>query len=245
MITLLLAFAVFAVPVSAQRPEALALQAGGFEFLVGPVVAAIAPADAFAGVAECASLDVKTFRPFTLDEASDMAAPCLAAVGRKLSASVEIEAGFLAAAHGGRPARTGLVIKTDLAAGSKGHRDLMSALSRRENRILGHVVRLLTPGEPALDSVSSVQAAMSQCIMTTVVRDIQTGADFVKIYGRCLSGNPDLKIKDIRAGQGLSVDVKTAHTAAEQVNALNGFVVVNAGKGPVRIRIVASAESLP
>jgi len=245
MTTLLLAFAVFAVPVSAQRPEALAVRAGGFEFLVGPAVAGFAPADAFSGVAECASLDVKTLRPFTLDEATDMAAPCLAAVGRKLSASVEIQAGFLAAARNGRAAKTGLIIKTDLAPGGKGHRDLMSALSRRENRILGHVVRVLTQGEPSPDSVSSVQAALSQCIMTTVVRDIQTGADFVKIYGRCLSGNPDLQIQEIRAGQGLSVDIKTSHASAEQVNALNGFVVVNAGRGPVRVRIVASSESLP
>lgn len=243
MINLLLAVATLAVPASCQMSESLAARAGRFETALDPAVMAFAVQDAFAGVGECGVLDIKTIRPFTLEEASDLIAPCLAAVSRKLPATLEIQAGFLTASQAGKPAKTGLILKTDLVAGTKAHRDLMAGLNRRENRLLGHTVRLLTRGEAAPASVSAVQAALGQCILPTVVRDIQTGDDFVRIYGKCLTRNEDLKIKDIRGGQGLSVNIKTEQSGA-QVESLNGFVTVNSGKGTVSVMIVAYSAGL-
>ncbi|HAZ09441.1 MAG TPA: hypothetical protein DCZ01_13205 [Elusimicrobia bacterium] len=244
MINLFLAFATLAVPAFSQTSETLAARAGRFELALDPAVQAFASEDAFAGVGECGVLDIKTLRPFSLDEASALIAPCLAAVARKLPAKLEIQIGRISATPPGEPAKTGLILKTDLSAGGKAHRDLMAGLSRRENRLLGHAVRVLTRGEAAPASVSSVQAALAQCILPTVVRDLKTGDDFVKIYGRCLTRNADLKITEIRAGPGLTVNLKTNHSNNASVDALNGFVTVNAGKGPVSVMIVAYSAQI-
>ena len=48
---------------------------------------------------------------------------------------------------------------------------------------------------------------------------------------------------EIRAGQGLSVNLKTEQPPA-QVEALNGFVTVNGRKGPVSVMIVAYPAEL-
>ena len=243
MINFLLAVVTLTVPAFCQTSETLAAGAGRFETALDPAIMAFASQDAFAGIGECGVLDIKTIRPFTLEEASDLIAPCLTAVGRRLAAKLEIQAGFLSSSQVGKPAKMGLILKTDLIAGTKPHRDLMAGLSRRENRLMGHAVRVLTRGEVAPASISAVQAALTQCILPTVVRDIRTGDDFVKIYGRCLTRNEDLKITEIRGGQGLSVNLKTGQSAS-QVDALNGFVTVNAGKGPVSLMIVAYSAEL-
>ena len=243
MINLLLAVTTLAVPAFSGTSENLAAGAGRFEAAQGPAIMAFASQDAFAGVGECGVLDIKTIRPFTPEEASDLIAPCLVAVGPRLAAKLEIVVGFLTASQAGKPAKTGLILKTDLTAGAKPHRDLMATLSRRENRLLGHIVRVLTRGEAAPASISAVQPALTQCILSTVVRDIRTGDDFVKIYGRCLTGNKSLKIKEIRGGHGLSVNLQTEQSPT-QVEALNGFVTVNAGKGPVSVMIVAYSAQI-
>ena len=114
----------------------------------------------------------------------------------------------------------------------------MAGLSRRENRLLGHAVRVLTRGAIAPASVRADQTAMPPRILPAVVRDIRTGDDFVKIYGRCLTRNEDLKITDLRGGRGRSANLKTAPSDSG-VEALNGFVTVDAGKGPVSVMITA------
>lgn len=239
---LALAAATLSVTASAQT-ESLALQARAFEANAAAAVALVAPADAFAGVGACGTLDIKSFRAWTLEEAADLANPCLKAVGAKYQNTMVLQAGFLTAATESRPSTPGLILKTDLVPGSQAHRDLASSLARRQNEILGHPVRLLLRGEVAPASISAVQAALRQCIMTTVVRDIQNSGDFVNIYGRCLTRNPDLKIDEIRPGEGMTVTLKTEQAPAG-VEALNGFVTVNAGKGPVQIMVVAYAAQV-
>ena len=235
-ISLPLAFLVLAVSAHAQN----------FEDTVSVAVKTFAAEDVFADVPACVVLDTKTIRPFTLEEASDLANPCLKAVGQKYQAQLTLQAGLISAATEGRPAKPGLLLKSDVTPGSKTHRDLASSLARREGRVLGHQVRLLTKGEAPPASVSSVQQALSQCILSTVVRDIQTGSDLVKTYGTCLTRNPSLKIDELRPGEGLTVNIKTGQTPAA-VEALNGFVTVNAGKGPVQLMIIAysSQDTLP
>ncbi len=236
---LALAAATLAVHAAAQT-EPLAVRARAFESDAAAAVAAAAPADVFAGVGACATLDIRTIRAWTLEEAADLAKPCLNAVGAKLQSALVLQAGFLTAAAEDRPALPGLLLKADVVPGSPAHRDLVASLSRRNNEILGHRVRVLARGEVAPASVSAVQGALGQCIMTTVVRDIQTSADFVRLYGRCLTRNPDLKIDEVRAGEGMTVMLKTEQ-APVAVEALNGFVTVNAGKGPVQLMVLAYA----
>lgn len=210
-----------------------------FEAMAAASISSFAAEDAFAGVGACGVLDIKTLRPFKLDEASDLVKPCVEFAAKKYAAKAVAEAGFLDA-HDGAPGVAGLLIKTDLPAGSKGHRDLSLALTRREGRLLGHETKLLTKNETAPAALSALQKTVDSCLLLTVVRDIRNGEDFVAIYGRCLTRNPDLKITEIRAGAGLTVTVKTEADAA-RVEAYNGFVIVDAGKGPVSVMIVAYA----
>ena len=172
-----------------------------------------------------------------------MVKPCITEALKKHSSTVVVEAGFIATAQNGRPGKTGLLLKTSLLPGSKGHRDLTSSLARREGRLLGHAAKVLTINEVAPAAVSSLQKGIESCIMSSVVLDIRSGTDFVKIYGNCLTQNPDLKIKEIRASDGMSVTVKTEADAAS-VERYNGFVTVNAGKGPVSVMVVAYGSQI-
>ena len=217
---------------------AASLRAQSFETLVADSLRPFAAEDAFADVDACAVLDIKTIRPFNLDEAADLVRPCMDAVAKKYAAKSVTEAGFLSAAQGGQPGKAGLLIKTDMTAGSKGHRDLLAALARRQDRLLGHLVKVLTKDEAAPAAISVLQKAIDGCMLLTVVRDIRSGEDFVKIYGKCLTRDAELKIKEIRPAEGMAVTVKTGAVGA-QVEAYNGFVSVDAGKGPVQIMVVA------
>jgi hypothetical protein len=237
-IILSLALAGLAASAAHAQSETLASGARDFEAQAEAAILPLRPADAFAGVAECGTLDIKTLRPWTLEEASELANPCLKAVGAKYSAALELEGGLIETATQGSPMKPGLILKTDVVRGSKTYSDLVTSLERRAGRLMGHRVLLLTRGEVAPSSVSAVQSALKQCIMTTVVRDISTSADFVKIYGSCLTRNKDLKIDEIRPGSGLTVNMKTEQDAIS-VEALNGFATVNAGKGPVTVMIIA------
>jgi hypothetical protein len=194
--------------------------------------------EAFADVPACGVLDIKTIHPFSLDEASDLINPCLEAMAKKYAARAVAEGGFLSAAQSGRPGKIGLLIKTDLTAGSKGHRDLVASLSRREGRLLGHATKILTRGEPAPSAVSALQKSIEGCMLLTIVRDVRSGDDFVKIYGKCLTRDAELKITEIRPAEGLAVTLKTNASNA-QVESYNGFITVNAGKGPVKVMVVA------
>lgn len=241
-ISLALLAAILAVPASAQT-EAVALQARAFEATAADLVARVTPVDVFADVPECGNLDMKTIRGWSLDEAADLAEPCLKAVGLKRGESLSVQAGFLAAATASSPAVPGLLLKADLAPGCAEHRALAYSLARRNGELLGHRVRLLVRGDVEPASVSAVQAALGRCILPDVVRDVKDSGDFVKIYGKCLLSDADLKIDEIRPAQGMTVTLKTEQSPVA-VEALNGFVTVNAGKGPVRFMVVAYAAQV-
>lgn len=224
--------------VLAALAAAVSLRAQPFETQVVDSLRPFILEDAFADVGACGVLDIKTIRPFNLEEAADLVKPCMDGVARKYSAKAETEAGFLSAPQSGQPGKAGLLVKTDMIPGSKAHRDLVASIGRREGRLLGHLVKVLTKDEAAPAAISTLQKAIDGCMLLTVVREVRSGADFVKIYGKCLTRNPDLKITEIRPGDGLTVTVKTDATGA-QVEAYNGFVTVNAGKGPVQVMVVA------
>jgi ribosomal protein L19 len=71
-----------------------------------------------------------------------------------------------------------------------------------------------------------------------MVRNIQSGEDFVKVYGGCLTRNQDLKIKEIRPADGLMVTLLT-EAQKDRAQAYNGFLTVNAGTGPVDVMIIS------
>jgi hypothetical protein len=236
---ILLTLAALSLSISARaQSEALASSAGSFEASAAAMIAPFVPQDVFAGVGACGVLDIKTIRAWTLEEASDLAKPCLEAVGSKYQETLTMQAGLIADATLGKPAAPGLLLKSDVVRGSKAHRDLLDSLAHYQGRLLGQPVRLLARGETAPASVSAVQSALGQCMLTTVVRDLRNGADFKKIYGNCLLRNPDLGIQEINAGSDLTVRLKAAQTPAA-VESLNGLVTVNAGTGPVQFIIVA------
>ena len=234
LVTLLIA----AAPASASTLDAASFGARAFEASAASAVASFSAEDAFAGVGACGVLDVKTIRPFSLEEAEDLLQPCVSAAAAKYGAKAVAASGFISAPQSGRPGRAGILLKTDLAAGSQGHRDLAAAIARREGRLLGHEVRVLTKGQPAPAAVSALQQAVSDCMVVSVVRDIRSGEDFAKLYGRCLTRDPELKIVEVRPSEGLSVTLKT-EAEGPRVESYNGFVTVNAGKGPVAIMIIA------
>ena len=217
---------------------AVTLRAQSFEDMAAASAQTFAAEDAFAGVAACDVLNRINIHPYSLDEAAELVKPCIAAAARKYAVTAAAEVGFVAMAEIDKPSKAGLIIKTDLLPGSKGHRDWALALARRGGRLLGHLVKLLVKNEVAPAAVSSLQKGLESCMIMTVVRDIKNGDDFVKIYGSCLTGNPDLKIKEIRAAEGMTVTVKT-EAAPAQVEAYNGFITVNAGKGPVSVMVAA------
>lgn len=227
--------AVAAASAAHAQSETAALSARSFESQAAQSISSFLPEDAFAGVGACGALDVKALRPWTLEEATEMADPCLKAVGLKYRAQLALQAGLISE---GRAAKTGLLLKADVVPGSKAHRDLLDSLNIRHGEILGHQVRLLTRGQVAPAAVSAVQTALSSCMIATVVRDLRSSDDFVKVYGSCLTRDQDLKIAQIRAGEDQTVSVKTAQASAAS---LNGYVTVNAGKGPVRFMILASS----
>ncbi len=217
---------------------AATLRAQSFETNVADSLHPFVAEDAFTDMPPCGVLDIVTVRPFNLDEAADLVKPCMDAVAKKYTAKVVAEVGFLSAPQNGQPGKAGLLIKTDMTPGSKSHRDLVAALSRRQNRLLGHLTKVLTKDELAPAAISTLQKTIDGCMLPTVVRDVRSGDDFVKIYGKCLTRNTELKIKEIRPAEGLAITIKTDATSA-QVEAYNGFVIVNAGKGAVQVMIVA------
>ncbi len=217
---------------------AATLHAQPFEAFVADSIRALIPEDAFADIGACGVLDMQTIYPFSLAEVADLIAPCMDAVALKYAAKVVAEPGFVSAPRNGHPGQTGLLIKTDMASGSQGHLDLTRTLARRQGHLLAQPVKVLTKDEVAPSAVSALQKSINGCMLASVVRDVRSGEDFVKIYGRCLTQNIDCRITGIHAAEGLSVIVKSDAPSAK-VEAYNGFVTINAGKGAVSVMVVA------
>jgi hypothetical protein len=228
-----------AVTAASAQSEAASSTGRAFETMAGGAIQNYFPIDAFAGLEACRVLDQVNIRAWTLPEAQAHAAPCLEAVGRRFSARVEAETGFLATDAAGKPSQPGLLIKADVLPGSMSHRDLVVSLEKRGGRLLGQPVRLIARGEIAPEAVSAVQESLKRCIVVDVVRPIGSGEDFVKYYGRCLTADPSLQLIAVRPGAGLTVTMQTRQTSPVAVDSLNGYVTVNAGAGPVRVMVVA------
>lgn len=76
---------------------AVSARAQSFESQVVDSLHPFVAEDAFAGIGACGVLDIKTIRPFNLDEASDLVKPCMDAVAKKYAAKAVTDTALLLA----------------------------------------------------------------------------------------------------------------------------------------------------
>src|SRR5207248_1799823 len=81
-------FLSFAVPARSQSLPVRFQPEPDFEMLIRTVAAPLKPRDAFAGLAECAVVDARTFARVTIAQAEQMLTPCMAGVGRRYGATL-------------------------------------------------------------------------------------------------------------------------------------------------------------
>ena len=80
---LTLSLTLLAAGAARAQSEGLALSARAFDASAAEIMRPFILEDSFAGVGACGVLDIKTIRAWSLEEASDLANPCLKAVGLK------------------------------------------------------------------------------------------------------------------------------------------------------------------
>lgn len=218
-----------------------------FEMVVSKTLASFEAKDAFLGVAECAVVDAKPIRPFTLPEAQEMLEPCMEKISGNYGARVTVKAGVVEAGEGDRGPILGLILWTSKGVTLENPmlRDLNYAIHARYDILLGHPAVVRREGEQDLAARSAAQDSVDRCLLPMVVRKIESGADFVRYYGRCISQDKSLKVMDIRPSLGHKLAV-TVLSAADRptVESLNGIVTVNAEDGPVSVLVLAYPETV-
>ncbi len=235
------AFALIASRSHAGQSELLVQQGRAFNASVNQVLIPFQAKDAFRLVEQCGMLDIKTIRPFSLKEAFELLNPCIEGINSRYGVSLKARPGIVAL--GGVP---GIVIETGATPIiSPVMRDLHLALSNRDHRIFGHPVRVIREDAIRPLSLSAVQKSIDFCMLPTVVRRIRNSADFLKIYGGCITGDKSLKVLEMRPWSGDDL-VVTLQSSADQsvIESLNGTVSVNPGFGPVSVMIVAYPERI-
>lgn len=220
-----------------------------FESIVNETLIPLHAKDAFVGTAECAIADAKTIRAYTLPEAVSVLQPCMRKLSARYGAVVKAQAGVVGISPNGRGAVMGLVLRTQssLPLGNSMLMDLNHTLSLRNNTLLGFKAVVRRPGDVQLESLSqsAAQDALDRCLLPMVVRKIESGADFIRYYGGCLTKDQSLKIQEIRPAEGHPMGVALVSLAAKPtVDSLNGTVSVNAENGPVSILVLAYPETI-
>lgn len=84
------------------------------------------------------------------------------------------------------------------------------------------------------------QDALDACLIPTIVRKIESGADFIRHYGGCLAQQRSLRVVEMRQSPAQKLGVILLSQAERPVVArLTGPVKVVAENGPVEIQLVA------
>lgn len=235
------AFALIASRSHAGQSERLVQEGRAFNASVNQVLIPFQAKDVFRLVPQCGMLDIKTIRPFSLKEAFELLNPCIEGINSRYGVSLKARPGIVSLSAGIKGGVPGIVIETGAAPIiSPVMRDLNHALSNRDHRIFGHPVRVIREGVIRPLSQSVVQQSIDRCMLPTVVRRIRNSADFLKIYGGCITGDKSLKVLEMRPWSGDDL-VVTIQSAADRlvIESLNGTVSVNPGHGPVSVMIVA------
>ncbi|MBI5623036.1 MAG: hypothetical protein HY924_04575 [Elusimicrobia bacterium] len=249
LLSALLASAFLSVPAFSATLEDLARTDLSFALTVRETVAAYQAGDAFRQAPECAFLDYKYFRRFTLAEAVAMLQPCAEGVSRRSALSLKAELGVVRTATESEGPLMGIVLRTgDASIASQGMRDLNYSLRQRNFELLGHPVLLRRASDEAAGRKSAAQDAVDSCMLTTVLRKIESGADFIKAYGKCITSSEVLKVKELRPAPNRELGVVALTAGGDMVvQSLNGGVTVASETGPVTVLIIAYPEtfSLP
>ena len=253
---LIAALAVFAAAaVNAQEvPVFRYLPEPAFETIVAKSIEPLKSKDAFAGLAECAVVDARTFKPVTSAEAEQMLAPCVQGVSKRYNQPVRVErmAQQKEESMGVQIEGLALYVPEHVAVTDALMRDLNHALTARGGRILGHPVvvrRAPLPSEnkpafgPGLQTKSALQNTLDGCMHAQVTRRIESSEQFIALYGRCIILDSKLRVSDVRPAAGRPLGV-TLQSGADDtvVRSLNGLVRVDAENGPVVLSVVAYSE---
>src|SRR5688572_22125259 len=167
-----------------------------FSGAVSRVVAGIKPMDAFSGVEACRVLDARFVKAPTMEEAVKLLTPCVESVSAAYGAKISIRQGTPVSPEN----EMGIQVQMLLIEVPQGTtitsavmKDLNRALSVRNSRLLGHQA-MVVRAEPQI----TAQQALDNCVLPTVVRDIQSGADFIKFYGVCLKNTKEFQIVEMQ-----------------------------------------------
>lgn len=208
------------------------------------------PQDAFMGIESCAIVDAKPIRAFSLPEVYKHLGPCMKEVSKRYQAAVNVKIGVVqTAANADESDVFGIIVWVPASAfpGTPLHRDLSRALMLRKGRLMGQPASLRRENEAESSARSYIQESLDKCFLPTVIRPLNTGADFVKYYGRCITQDKELQITQIQPStdpdRTLAVVVVTAGDEG-MVESLNGFVTVNGGMGKVNVAVFANPAVL-
>lgn len=238
------------VAARAEEPTFRFMPEPDFEAIVVKAVEPLKANDAFAGLAQCAVVDARTYVRPTASQALKMLTPCFKAVETRYGQTIRLETlstpkeGSLSVEAEG----LAVYVPEQLGAVSPLMRDLEHALSSRSGRILGQPVvirrEVASPSDnkpvtsPNALTISALQRTIDGCYTTQVIRRIATSEDFIASYGRCIVSDPNLRVRDIRPARPMGV---TLESGAEEavVRTLNGQVRVFGGDGPVTLSVTA------
>jgi hypothetical protein len=201
-------------------------------------VEGIKPMDAFSGVEACKIIDVKFIKAPTLEEAVKLMAPCLDSVSATYGVKVTIRQGTPATPENEMGVQVQMLlleVPQGTTITSPVMKDLNRALSARKSRLFGHQT-MVVRAEPQI----TAQKALDVCILPTVVRQIQSGADFIKFYGTCLKKTAEFQITDMQPWPGKRLGVIVTTKAPKLVqDRLTTPVMVDGAEGPVVVELVA------
>ncbi len=211
-----------------------------FDGIIARTLEGVKPHDAFEGVAACRVADAQFIKPVSLEEARQLLAPCVAALTATYGKRVAIGEGTVSAQ--GRMSAQVEVLMLEVPAGTGVEapvmKDLNKAVAARGGRLLGH------PAVVVAEQRKTPQEALNECILPMVVREISTGADFIKAYGVCLRKIPEFGIVEMQPWPskplGVILLTKADHPVAES---LTTAVEVSSLEGPVKVELIAYAST--
>ncbi|MBI5630650.1 MAG: hypothetical protein HY921_07185 [Elusimicrobia bacterium] len=229
----------------AQSLERLSVSAGGaLAKAAGEALAPLQARDIFREFQdECGIVDAKMLRLPDLTEAVEALEPCFQKISADYRVPISVRSGLVKTEAD--PTAGIILLLPDASLEQRAlARSLGYSLSLRSGSLLGYQAQVLLRDDSAL-AASHLQQAIDRCVQPMVLRDIDSGADFVRYYGRCVVEEPGLKVKEIRPAQGQRLAVTVLSSAdPDTVDALNGIVSVPGRAGEVRVLVVAYPETI-
>lgn len=215
-----------------------------FDLAVNHALQAAKPNDAFQAASECGVIDARYVAPVPIEKAEKILGDCLSALATRYGGAdllakrgtVTRDEGFTAQVE-----VLMILVPKSVGAATPLMRDLNHALAQRQGRILGHRAVIERADDRKVSMMSSTpQNALDNCMLPSVVRKIESGADFIKYYGSCLRQARSLRVVDMRQSPAHRLGVILLTEADRAVaETLTGPVKVAAANGPVEVQLLA------